>query len=465
MSRAIEVREHTVPARSGRDRLVFGIVSIALLMASVDATIVATALSAIHRDFTAGLNWSGWTITVYSLGQVVAMPLAGRISDQYGRKATFLVAAVVFTGASLACGLATSIYLLVVCRAVQAFGGGAFMPSATGIISDQFGPRRDRAIGMFTSILPIGGIIGPILGGIIVSTWSWREIFLVNVPLGLVLIALAARFLPGGGRRATARPDVRGVALLAAAILSCMYGITTLGGAGHGPLDAWFLVPEAVAVGFGVLFVRHARRAPAPFIPLRLLHGRGFGVMNVINLLYGGAALGIGTLVPLYAQERYGLPTLSASVLLTARAVGTICVASLAVMAMRRTGYRLPMIVGFVIIATGLLMLAVRPPWGLSPYAWLSVSAGFTGVGMGLSMPASNNATLQLARDQVAAIAGLRGMFRQSGAIISISISTAILARSAEPGLATRDILVAFAALLVVVLPFTFLVPEHRGSW
>jgi EmrB/QacA subfamily drug resistance transporter len=462
---ATEVREHTVPARARRDRLVFGIVSIALLMASVDATIVATALGAIHHDFAAGINWSGWTITVYSLGQVVAMPLAGKLSDQYGRKTTFLVAAVVFTGASLACGLANSIYLLVVFRAVQAFGGGAFMPSATGIISDQFGPRRDRAIGMFTSILPIGGIIGPILGGIIVSTWSWREIFLVNVPLGVVLIALAARFLPRGERRATGRPDVTGVALLAVAILSSMYGITTLGSAGHGLLDAWFLVPELLAVGFGVLFVRHSQRSPAPFIPLRLLHGRGFGVMNVINLLYGGAALGIGTLVPLYAQDRYGMPTLEAGVLLTARAIGTICVASLAVMALRRTGYRLPMIVGFLIVAGGLVLLAVPPPWGLSAYAWLSLSAGITGIGMGLSVPASNNATLQLAPNDVAAIAGLRGMFRQSGAIISISISTAILARSADPGLATRDILVAFAALLVVVLPFTFLVPEHRGSW
>jgi EmrB/QacA subfamily drug resistance transporter len=453
------------PARSGRDRLVFGIVSIALLMASVDQTIVATALTAIHHDLNAGINWSSWTVTIYALGQVVAMPLAGKISDQYGRKTTFLVAAVLFTGASLACGLANSIYLLVAFRALQACGGGAFMPSATGIISDQFGARRDRAIGMFTSILPIGGIIGPILGGVIVSTWSWREIFLVNVPLGVVLIVLAARFLPGGGRRATGRPDVRGVLLLALAILSSMYGITTLGSPRSGPLDPLFWVPELLAVGFGVLFVRHAGRASAPFIPLRLLRGRGFGVMNVINLLYGSAALGIGTLVPLYAQQRYGMPTLAASVLLTARAVGTICVAGVAVMVMRRTGYRLPMVAGFVILAVGLLMLAAHPPGGLSPYAWLSVSAGITGIGMGLSMPASNNASLQLAPDQVAAITGLRGMFRQSGAIVSVSVSTAILARSATPGLATRDILVAFAVLLVCVLPFTRLVPDHRGSW
>jgi EmrB/QacA subfamily drug resistance transporter len=466
---AIEGRERTAPPPAapalGRDRLVFGIVSIALLMASVDQTIVATALTALHRDLHAGINWSSWTITIYALGQVVAMPLAGKLSDQYGRRTTFLVAAVLFTGASLACGLANSIYLLVAFRAVQACGGGAFMPSATGIISDQFGPRRDRAIGMFTSILPIGGIIGPVLGGVIVSTWSWREIFLVNVPLGLVLITLAARFLPRGGRRPSGRTDVRGVLLLALAILAAMFGITTLGNAGGGVLTPAFLLPEAVAVVAGVLFVRHARRAAAPFIPLTLLRGRGFGVMNGINLLYGAAALGVGTLVPLYAQQRYHIATLEAGVLLTARAVGMICVASLAVLALRRTGYRLPMVVGFVIVAAGLVLMAVRPPAGVTPYLWLSVAAGITGVGMGLSVPATNNATLALAPDQVAAIAGLRGMFRQSGAIIGVSVSTAILARSARPGLATVDILLVLAALLVAVLPLVRLVPEHRGSW
>ena len=126
------------------------------------------------------------------------------------------------------------------------------------------------------------------------------------------------------------------------------------------------------------------------------------------------------------------------------------------------------MVAGFLILVTGLIVMAL-PPWfslaALPVQAWLAIGAGVTGLGMGLSVPSANNASLQLAPDQIAAIAGLRGMFRQSGAIISISISTAILARSATPGLATRDILVAFAVLLVLVLPFTRLVPDHRGSW
>jgi MFS family permease len=140
-----------------------------------------------------------------------------------------------------------------------------------------------------------------------------------------------------------------------------------------------------------------------------------------------------------------------------------ICVAGLAVGTLRRTGYRPPMIVGFLLVAGGLIALASTP--ALPPYLWLAIFAGVTGCGMGLSVPASNNASLQLAPDQVAAIAGLRGMFRQSGAIVAVSLTTAILARSSDPGIAQADTFIVFGVLLVLVTPLVFLVPEHKGGW
>jgi EmrB/QacA subfamily drug resistance transporter len=446
-----------------RRRLVFVIVSMALFMSSVDQTIVATALPDIQHELHAQINWSGWTITIYALGQVLAMPVAGKISDMYGRKQVFLCAAVIFTLASLACGFAGNIYLLVALRAVQALGGGAFMPSATGIVSDHFGRDRDRALGMFTSIFPIGGIVGPIIGGVFVAVWSWRGIFLVNVPIGIVLVLLAARYVPSSARRETSRIDVRGVSLLGVLILAGMFGITYLGSARIPLYNPVFLGAEAVAVLAGWQFVRHSKRDRAPFIPFRLLRGRGFGVMNLINLLYGAAALGFSALVPLYAQDRFGIAPLGAGTLLTARAVGMIAVAGLAVLALRRTGYRLPMIVGFVVLAVGLVAMSWTPP--MSPYLWLTISAAATGIGMAVSVPASNNASLQLAPTQVAAIAGLRGMFRQSGAIIAVSVTTAVIARSSDPGIAEAHVFLVFAALLVATLPLVFLVPEHRGNW
>src|SRR5580704_12345986 len=122
------------------------------MMASVDQTIVATALPSIQRDLGSPVNWSSWTITVYALGQVMVMPLAGKIGDQFGRKQVFLGAVMLFTVASLCCGLTGNIYVLIALRGVQALGGGAFMPSATGIVTEIFGRNRDRAVGLFASI-------------------------------------------------------------------------------------------------------------------------------------------------------------------------------------------------------------------------------------------------------------------------------------------------------------------------
>ena len=444
--------------------IVFAVVSLALMMSSVDQTIVATALSAIQHDLHAQVNWSSWTITVYALGQVLVMPVAGKIGDQYGRKAIFLGAVVLFTTASLCCGFANDIYLLIVLRGVQAIGGGALMPSATGIVSEIFGAERDRAVGLFSSIFPIGGIIGPVLGGVFVTYWSWRGIFLVNVPLGIVLLGLGTVVIPAIPRRPDRHLDIRGVALLGGTLLPAMLGIAYLGGSRSHIGSPEFLIPECVAVTACVLFLRHTARASTPFISLRFITGRGFGIMNLLNFIYGASVLGFAPLVPLYAQNRYGMRPLAAGTLLTARAVGMVATAGLAVYLLRRTGYRWPMVVGFTLMAAGVLATALSPH-GLTPYAWLVLGTGVCGIGMGISTPASNNATLQLAPEHAAAVAGLRGMFRQSGAITAVSITAAIVARSTNPGITQAHVFLVFAAITACSLPLMLFVPEHRGRW
>jgi EmrB/QacA subfamily drug resistance transporter len=446
---------------------IFAVVSIALMMASIDQTIVATALPALQHGLHASINWAGWTITVYSLAQVLILPLAGKLSDQYGRRRVFLAAVVLFTLASLCCGLANDIYVLVALRAVQAVGGAAFTPSATGIVVDYSGDARDRAVGLFGSIFPIGTIIGPILGGLFVSYWSWRGIFLVNVPVGLLLIVLCFKYIPRddpGRVSVKARLDVVGMVLLGVGVLGAMLGVSYLGGATGGVCSLPFIAPEiaaAVAVG---LFLRHTYRVIDPFIPPRLLRGDGFGTMNLINFLYGGAASGLGALVPLYAVDRYGIAILDSGTLLSARGIGTIAVSVLATLALRRTGYRWPMLVGFVITAAGMFALAMSPI-DMSPYLWLATAAGVTGIGMGLSGPATRNASLQLAPEQSAVIASLRTTGRQAGSITAISVTTAILAQASNPGLAFAHVFTVFAVILLVVTPLVALVPEHHGRW
>ena len=446
---------------------IFSICAVALFMSSMDATIVATALHTIDGDLHATINWAGWAITIYQLGSILAMPLAGRISDQFGRKRVFTSAIVLFTVSSLICGFSTDIYMLVGLRVVQSIGGGAFMPSATGIVADRFGRDRDRALGLFTSIFPIGGIIGPIFGGLFVTFWTWRGIFFINVPIGILLFFLAVKHIPETTREPTSRrTDLRGVVLLGLVILTAMFGITSLGSVGASPLAPTFLVPEVLAALFLWRFIRHTQRDPDPFIPMRLLKGRGFAVMNFLNFLYGTAALGFSALVPLYAVDRFHLSRLDSGTLLTARGVGMILVAAASSMMLRKTGYRLPMIVGFTLITLGLLMMSVAPRFGVDAYVWLSVSAAISGLGTGISAPASNNAIMQLATDQVAAIAGLRGMFRQSGGIFAVSIATAILNRASHPGLMQAHIFWVFAIVMTLIAtPLVFVIPDHKGEW
>lgn len=453
-------------SRSGRHPkrfAVMAVVCIALLMASVDQTIVATALKSIQGEMHAPLNWSSWTITVYSLAQILVMPIAGNLSDQYGRKTIFLAAVALFTGASLACGMANDIYMLVTLRGVQAVGGGAFIPSATGIVSDVFGPDRDRATALFTSVFPMGGITGPVLGGVIVANWSWRWIFFINVPLGVLLLILARLIIPNSGPRAVRRVDVAGIALLLCALLPAMFAISVLGSRSA----AWWsaVVPASIAATAIGIFIRHSQRESDSVIPIRYLRGNGFGVIHLVNFVSGAAILGFGALIPIYAQTRYAMSPLSAGTLLTARAVGMIAVAGAVAFLLRRTGYRKPMAFGFAVLAVGMTLTAVPPPAGPSSYLWLSCASAVAGVGMGISIPASNNAALHLLPEGAASISGLRGMFRQAGGITGVSITTAIGAHNARPAIVQAEAFVVLAGVLFLLIPLIRRVPEHFGPW
>lgn len=450
-------------SRGPHQHLIFLVVAVALFMTSIDQTIVATALPTIDHDLHAQLNWSGWIITIYSLGRIMVVPLVGQLGELLGRKAIFIIAVALFTLASLLCGLAGNITVLIVLRGIQAIGGGAFIPSATGLVADHYGEHRDRAVGLFTSIVPIGAIVGPVLGGVFVTYWSWRGIFLINVPIGVILVAAAMRLIPPGGARVGSRMDLVGSALLCVGLLSGTLAITYLGDASHAPLSPEFVVLATLAVVTITMVVSRGQR-PDAILPMNLLRGRGFGVMNLINFFYGAAAIGFSALVPLYAQNRYGMTSLAAGTLLTARAIGMIAVSGAATFALRRTGYRLPMAGGFIVAAAGLIMLSVGVH-GFSVHLWLAVSSLLVGVGVGLASPASNNASLQLDPDHVTSIAGIRVTFRQLGSMSAVSFTTAILSRSADPGITQANTIAAFAVLLLCVIPLVRLVPDHRAAW
>ena len=145
--------------------LIFVILALSLLMSSIDTTVVAVAFPNFIKDFGTNVLWAAWTISIYQVAVTSVMPLMGNLGDNFGRKKVYLISLILFTSSSLACGLAPNIYSLVAFRFLQGIGGASFLPTAAGIVSDQFPGHRERVIGLFSSIFPIGGIIGPNLGG------------------------------------------------------------------------------------------------------------------------------------------------------------------------------------------------------------------------------------------------------------------------------------------------------------
>ena len=437
-------------------------------MMSIDSTIVATALHSLRSGLHTTIDWAGWTITAYALGFVVVLPISGKLSEQYGCRRVFLGSVVAFTIASLCCGLADNIYVLVALRGLQAASGAGFTPSATEIIVNYFGDARDRAVSLFGSIFSIGAMIGPIFGGLFVSYWTWRGIFLVNVPIGVTVIVLALRYMPRdqsriGGKHP--RMDATGMTLLGGGLLAGMLAVSYLAERNSHAWSLSFVHSDghrdrrAVDVLSPHQPYGAAIHRSAPDRRDRLRHGQP------VQWTYGGVTSAVVALIPLYAWNRYGINALGSSTLLIAQGAAAIMLSIAAAFALRRTGYRRPLYVGGVVIAIGMLLLAVSPVAGIPPYAWLAGSAFLLGIGRGANNPASRNAGLQLAPEHSSTLAALRTMSMQIGTIITISIDTAILASSHDPGRVQAWLFAGAAALFIAALPLITRVPEHRGSW
>jgi len=442
--------------RSRRRYVIFATACSAILMVSIDGTIVATALHTLTRELGTTLAWSTWTITVYQLGQIVSLPIAGRLSDSLGRRRMFLAYVAVFTVSSLLAGFATNVYLLIALRFAQALGGGGLMPSTMGVVADLFTRERDRALGLVGSFFPIGALIGPTLGGFIVTYASWRAIFFINVPVGVVVLGLLWLLLPPA-RAVRARIDILGAALLGAALLSVMFGLNQFGDRGVGSPLPWSLL--ALGGALTTAFLVHERRTDQAILPPPLLRRPAFAVVNSINVLYGAAAFGIFSLVPLFAQLAYGLSPLAAGTLLSVRAVGMAVLSVISSVLLRRVGYRAPMILGLLVLAAGLALISLPPAW--EPFTWLGVSALICGIGVGIAGPPSNNAAVQLMPDQVAAISGLRAMFRQTGGIVAITLTAVGIGSGPGEAGALGNVFLLFAGLTVLMVPAVFGVPER----
>jgi EmrB/QacA subfamily drug resistance transporter len=441
----------------------------AVLMAAIDSTIMAVALPNLTTALDAPLAWAGWTLTAYQLVQMIMLPLAGKLSDSFGRQRVFVFCVATFTISSALCGLAPNVGLLILFRALQAIGGGGLAPSAYGIIADQYKERRAQALGLYTSVFPMGGIIGPTLGGFILANWSWRELFWINVPIGLVVLLGVWRLLPAGVGESERRPlkvDVVGLLTYATAIVALVYGMTLVAEDTHqatSPL-VWGLV--ALSVLLVVLFVRHIRRSPDPVMDYKLVGRNPFFAANLYSFTQGAAIFGFFSFIPSYAIWGYGLDVFQSGAVMFPRALVMLAASTLAGISIVRTGYRMPMVVGMAVLSGALFLLSRHwttlplGPWTLSGFWLLAIFLAFTGFALGFSNPASSNAAVDLAPHQAAALSGIRSMFNMTGGVISLSAVNVLLSFYADKGAGLATVYGLLAGVVLLTIPFALMIPD-----
>ncbi len=290
--------------------LIMSGLAMGLLLASLDQTIVSTALTVISEHFHR-VDLYSWVVTAYLLTSTASTPLYGKISDQFGRKRIFQVSIVIFLIGSALSGLSQSMYQLIAFRALQGLGAGGLMTLAFAIIGDVIPPReRGRYQGYFGAVFGVSSVVGPLLGGFLVDQASWRWVFYVNLPIGIVGLVVINRVLKLDHKPRSSKVDVAGSLLIVSGISLLLVGVQIAGNAAAITATAWaYALPGLALIG---AFVWWERRAAEPIIPLRLFRNSVFAVSNTLAFITGTTMFGALIFLPLYLQSVRGVsPTIS----------------------------------------------------------------------------------------------------------------------------------------------------------
>jgi EmrB/QacA subfamily drug resistance transporter len=372
------------PLGQRRTLIIIGALLLGMLLAALDQTIVATALPTIAGDLH-GLSHLSWVVTAYLLASTVSTPLWGKLGDLYGRKLFFEASIVIFLIGSALSGLAHSMLMLIAFRAVQGIGGGGLLTGAQTIVADVV-PARDRGRyqGLFGSVFGVTSVLGPLIGGWFVDNLSWRWVFYVNIPIGIVALAVVAAVLPGHLRRAQHKIDYAGTILLAGSATSLVL-LTSLGGTTYAWSSAPIYIMGAAAVVLGIGFVWAESRAAEPIIPLRLFRNRVFSAASAVGFVVGFAMFGSIAYLPQYMQIVKGVsPTVSGLRLLPLMA-GLLTTSIISGRLVSKWGrYRIFPIIGTAVMTIGLYLLSHL---GVTTSDWLSsLYMLILGAGIGMSL-------------------------------------------------------------------------------
>jgi EmrB/QacA subfamily drug resistance transporter len=362
------------PAR----RLVLAAVMMAIFMAAIDISIVATAMPTIVAEL-GGFHLFSWTFAAYLLTQAVTIPIYGRLADLYGRKRVFFAGASLFLVGSTLCGLAWGMVPLILFRALQGAGAGAIQPIATTIVGDIYTPaERARVQGYISGVWGVAAIIGPTLGAFLVEHASWSLVFWINLPIGAATFVMFGRFLHEHQQPRRHRIDYLGSALMVLGAGGIMLALMQVGNAGE-----TLMIATLAAVGMVALtaLAAHERSAPEPLLPMGLWRNRVVAVGCLAGFANGALMMSLSAFLPTYIQGAMGRSPTAAGLVLAASSVSWTFASIASGRLMIRTSYRLAAGIGGVCLLAGSLVLATLDP--SDSLIWAGTGALLNGIGMG----------------------------------------------------------------------------------
>lgn len=418
--------------------LMLTLLAFAQFMLIVDITVVQVALPSIGADLALTRAALTWVVTAYTLTLGGLMILGGRLADVLGARRTLVAGLLLFTVASLLCGLATSGPVLVGARALQGVGAALASPAALALITTTFrGAERTRALGVWAGIGGAGAAAGVVLGGVLTAALGWQAVFFVNVPVGVAVLALIPTLVPPSpARDVRARVDVPGGLLITASTALLIYGLVHAG-------DAGWTAPATVAalagavVGY-VLFGLVESRTPEPLMHPRLLARRPVVSGTVLMLVATGIMLGLFFLSSLYLQQVLGMSALRTGLLFLPVALAITAGAHVAASTIERVGGRALVVVGMLLAAAGSLLLTQAP----GQDALAGVLPGFlvAALGIGPLFVAAMTTTLgNVPAEEAGVTSGVISTFHELGATVGVAVASTVAAASISAGAAALD--------------------------
>jgi EmrB/QacA subfamily drug resistance transporter len=393
---------------------------LSLFLASVEATIVATAMPTIVAEL-GGLAIYSWAFAAFQLSSTTAIPILGKLSDIYGRRPIYLISVATFVVGSALCGFATSMEQLVIFRLVQGLGAGGIMPLAFTIIGDIFSfEQRAKIQGVFSGVWGVSSVIGPLVGGFLVDKVNWHWVFFFNIPFGFLAMIMMIAAWRDVTPRTRAQVDYAGAGLLAAGIVMLLLALSQLNEPrGWGSPAFW--IESVIAVALLTLLVWVERRTINPIFPIPLFRDRLFTAATGHGLLSGFALFGTTAFIPFFAQSVLGVSATAAGATLTPQLISWVIGSIISSRLLLRYGYRSIAMVGVSLLVVGSAMMtqvsAHIPLW------YMYVAMGICGLGMGFTIPSFTIAVQSsVARQSMGTATSMLQFSRNIGGAIGVSV-------------------------------------------